>query len=317
MAQHKALGRGLEALFSASKQSTPPAKGAGSVEITERNHDIRDIDIAKIQPNRHQPRTTFAPEALEELAESIKLHGIAQPLVVTEKPGEGQFELVMGERRLRAAKLAGLTKVPCVVKSMSHRERFELALIENIQREDLNAMEEATALDGLMKEFNLTQEQVAMALGKSRSTIANVLRFLRLHENVQAALRSGQITEGHAKCLAGISEHSEQLRLLGKIIDEGLSVRDLEALLSSKSEAKESAPKAPERVRSAEVKKYEEEFQRVLGRRVEIQTSGKKGWLRFAFYSPWDLDILCKRLNLIKGDANGDAAPPPPTENIS
>jgi ParB family chromosome partitioning protein len=208
----------------------------------------------------------------------------------------------MGERRLRAAKMAGLDKVPCVVRKLSNRERFELALIENIQREDLNAMEEALAVDGLMKEFSLTQEQAAMALGKSRSGVANVLRYLRLHDDVQSALRTGAITEGHAKILAGLSEHSEQLRLLGKIVEKGMSVRELEAVIQNENVPTKGKKGAQRREPSAEVKRYEEEFQRILGRRVEIQNAGKKGWMKFAFYSPWDLDILCKRLGLIKDE---------------
>src|SRR5581483_6466986 len=168
--------------------------------------------LASIKPNRHQPRTHFDPAALEELATSIKSHGLAQALLVTETGLPGEYELVAGERRLRAARMAGLSTVPCVVKKLSNRQRFEVALVENIQREDLNALEEAVALDGLMREYGLTQEDVAGAIGKSRSAVANVLRFLKLHENVQAALRGGTISEGHAKCLAGVTEHSEQLR---------------------------------------------------------------------------------------------------------
>lgn len=265
---------------------------------------IKHIPVSSIKPNRHQPRTNFDPVALEELSQSIRAHGLAQPLMVTES-APGEYELVMGERRLRAAKMAGLETVPCTIKKLSNRDRFELALVENLQREDLNAMEEAIALDGLMKEFDLTQDQVATAIGKSRSAVANILRFLRLHEDVQAALRSGAISEGHAKCLAGVTEHSEQLRLLKRIISENMTVRDLEALLfAEKPDKRRGASSAAAKEPLPEVKEYEEEFQRVLGRRVEIQTSGKRGWIRFAFYSPWDLDLLCKRLGLIK-EENG------------
>jgi ParB family chromosome partitioning protein len=301
---HKALGRGLEALFSASPTTPKPDVKAAvqTVAAVSSSHDVRDISVSNIKPNRHQPRTEFNEDALLDLAESIKQHGIAQPLVITETVVSGEFELVMGERRLRAAKMAGLEKVPCVVRKLTNRERFELALIENIQREDLNALEEALAIDGLMKEFNLTQEQAAVALGKSRSGVANVLRYLRLHDDVQSALRSGEITEGHAKILAGVSEHSVQLQLLQKVLSKKLSVRDLEALIQNENVPTKGKKTAQRREPPAEIKRYEEEFQRVLGRRVEIQNSGKKGWMKFAFYSPWDLDILCKRLGLIKDD---------------
>lgn len=298
MAGHKALGRGLEALFSSNPtKKTEVGIAANGGHRPASSHDTRDIPLASIKPNRHQPRTNFDPASLEELAQSIKSHGLAQPLLVTETGTPGEYELVAGERRLRAAKLAGLLTIPCTVKKLSNRERFEVALIENIQRQDLNALEEAVALDGLMKEYDLTQEEVASAIGKSRSAVANVLRFLRLHENVQGALRVGIITEGHAKCLAGVAEHSEQLRLLEKIIHEKLTVRDLEALLSAHSPKKTGTQKNV-KVQLPEIQKYQEGLQRMLGRRVEIQSGGKKGWLKFEFYNPEDLDNLCKKLGL-------------------
>ncbi len=290
---HKALGRGLEALFASSRTSAEPA----TVPAVESGNIVREIPVEKIRPNRHQPRTYFDLEALEELSQSIKQHGLAQPLLVTETSTPGEYELVAGERRLRAAKLAGFAAVPCTVKKLSNRDRFEVALIENIQRQDLNALEEAVALDGLMREYTLTQEDVANAIGKSRSSVANVLRFLKLHENVQAALRAGTISEGHAKCLAGVTEHAEQLRLLEKITSEELSVRQLEALLGPRAERKLAAPSAVKHV-SVEVQKYQEQLQRALGRKVELQTNGKKGWLKFEFYTPEDLDELCQKLGL-------------------
>lgn len=302
MATHKALGRGLEALFTAHQGAVRdfylPTEGKTAVEI---HNEVKELALESIKPNRHQPRAQFDPTALEELAESIKIHGLAQPLVVTELAAAGEYELIVGERRLRAAKMAGLTHVPCIIKKVTNRERLELALVENIQRQDLNAMEEAMAIDNLMKEYSLTQEEVSIALGQSRSSVANLLRYLRLHEKVQEAIRGGQISEGHAKVLAGVPEHTEQLRLLERIISDNLSVRDLEALVTiAKPQKKAGLPSPAERSVSPEIRRYEEDFQRVLGRRVEIQSTGKKGWLRFAFYSPWDLDILCKRLGLIK-----------------
>lgn len=298
MAGHKALGRGLEALFQSNQSKNTGASAAGAEPgPAAAGGSVRDIPIGSIVPNRHQPRTHFDTAALEELAQSIRVHGLAQPLLVTES-APGQYELVVGERRLRASKLAGLASVPCTVKRMTNRERFEVALIENIQRQDLNALEEAVALDGLMREYSLTQEQVAEAIGKSRSSVANTLRLLRLHEDVQLAVREGRISEGHAKCLAGLSDHADQLRVLGRIVAEGLSVRDVEALVSGSKAEKASAPKAA-RPTSPEIKKYEERFQRLLGRKAEIQSSsGQKGFLRFEFYSPADLDALCERLGL-------------------
>lgn len=300
---HKALGRGLEALFSSNTTkpraeiaiSTADPSAAGPADKHAPNQ-VREIPIASIKPNRHQPRTHFDQASLEELAHSIKTHGLAQPLVVTETAVPNEYELVAGERRLRASKIAGLTSVPCSIKKFSNRQRFEVALVENIQRQDLNALEEAVALDGLMREYDLTQEDVATAIGKSRSTVANVLRLLRLHEDVQAAVRSGAITEGHAKCLAGLAEHTEQLRWLVKILEEKLSVRDLESELASSPDKRSSQRKAKNAL--PEVQRYQDELQHTLGRRVEIQSNGKKGWLKFEFYDPADLDTLCKKLGL-------------------
>jgi ParB family transcriptional regulator, chromosome partitioning protein len=293
MAGHKALGRGLDALFSSNPQRATPAAAPSSANASE----VKEIPVSNIKPNRHQPRTQFDPASLEELASSIKAHGLAQALLVTESPTPGEYELVAGERRLRAARLAGIATVPCVVKKLSNRERFEVALIENIQREDLNALEEAVALDGLMREYNLTQEDVAGAIGKSRSAVANTLRLLRLHEAVQSAIREGKISEGHAKVLAGVPEHAEQLRLLDLILVGSLSVRELEALISKDKPARKNGAKS-ESPKLAEVRLYEEALQQALGRKVELKTNGEKGHLRIEFYSPSDLDQLCLRLGL-------------------
>jgi ParB family chromosome partitioning protein len=301
---HKALGRGLDALLSSSRERKP--KDLRTVtDVAPTPHtgqEIRNIQLHRIKPNRHQPRHHFEEDALKELSDSILKHGIAQPLVITETAVQGEFELVMGERRLRAAKIAGLQTVPCVVKKLSNRERFELALIENLQREDLNAMDKALALDNLMKEYSLTQDEVAKTLGVSRPAVANTLRFLRLHEKVQEALKSSQISEGHAKILAGLPHHSEQLRFLGKILTEKLSVRALEALITDQGTERKKPLIKKKKETPSEIKAYEEDLQRILGRRVEVQSTGNKGWIRFAFYSPWDLDNLCKRLGLAKDE---------------
>lgn len=295
--QHKALGRGLEALLAGrGDRPLPTAPTAAPAGATAGVHDVRDIPVAAIKPNRHQPRTQFDEASLEELAQSIRAHGLAQPLLVTET-APGEYELVAGERRLRASKLASLETVPCVVKKYTNRARFEVALVENIQREDLNALEEAVALDGLMREYNLTQEEVATAIGKSRSSVANTLRLLRLHEEVQAAVRENRISEGHAKVLAGVADHAEQLRLLDKVITGALSVRETEALVSDEKPSKK--PGAASRPEVPEVRRYEEMFQRLLGRRVELKTNGTKGHLKIDFYSPEDLDALCGRLGLL------------------
>jgi ParB family transcriptional regulator, chromosome partitioning protein len=274
MAPHKALGRGLNALFSTS---SPVIATGGALAVEDHPNLVKKISVDKIKPNRHQPRRQFDEETLRELADSIRIHGVQQPLIVTQSPVDGEYELVAGERRLRASKLAGEETVPCLIKKMTNRERFEVALVENIQRQDLNAYEEALALDGLMREFHLTQEEVAEAIGKSRSSVANILRLLKLHSNVQAALRSGIISEGHAKCLAGLSEHSEQLRWLDHVVNKKLSVRELEALLSDEKTSNKVYVIKPEAAaKPLEVQGFEEGFQRYLARRVNIQSRGEK-----------------------------------------
>lgn len=297
MAGHKALGRGLDALFNSNPQRATPAPLPTPGAVAPGAPGVKEIPIEAIKPNRHQPRTVFDELALAELASSIKTHGLAQALLVTESATAGEYELVAGERRLRASKMAGLTTVPCVIKKFSARERFEVALVENIQREDLNALEEAVALDGLMREYALTQEDVAAAIGKSRSAVANTLRLLRLHSHVQDALRAGTISEGHAKVLAGVAEDSEQLRLLDAIVAGSLSVRQLEALVARERPAAKGA-KPAEKQGLPEVRRYEEALQHTLGRKVELKTNGTKGQLRIEFYSPADLDELCQRFGL-------------------
>jgi ParB family transcriptional regulator, chromosome partitioning protein len=295
MAGHKALGRGLDALFNSNPQRATPA-ALPTLEPSS-SAGVKEISVDAIKPNRHQPRVAFDQTALEELAASIRSHGLAQALLVTESGVPGEYELVAGERRLRASKLAGLATVPCVVKKLSSRERFEIALVENMQREDLNALEEALAMDGLMREYALTQEDVAQAIGKSRSAVANTLRLLRLHYQVQDALRAGKISEGHAKVLAGIAEDSEQLRLLNIIVSQNLTVRDLEALVAREKPATKGTPRTEKTV-LPEVRRYEEALQHTLGRKVELKTNGTKGHLKIEFYSPSDLDELCQRFGL-------------------
>jgi len=285
---HKALGRGLDALLK------PPVAAPVGGEV------VAKLPVDKIRPNRYQPRSYFAEEALQELAESIKTHGLAQPLLVSASPIPGEYELVAGERRLRAAKLAGLHEIPCVVRSVNERERGELSLIENIQREDLNPMEEAEALKKLMDEFGLTQEEMARTLGRSRPAVANKLRLIDLPEDLKGAVRDGALSEGHARTLLGIGDPDKQSEIGHKAIREKLTVRDLEKMTLDWQSAFEGGhAKAPRR-KNPEVRRLEEDLQRALGRKVEVQSRGKKGWLRIAFYSLDDLDVLLRQLQTKK-----------------
>lgn len=285
--ERKALGRGLEALLK-------PGSGGGAAADGQA---VVKIPVDKVRPNRHQPRTRFTPDSLAELSESIKVHGLAQPLLVTASAVPGEYELVAGERRLRAARMAGLVDVPCVVRQLTDRERHELSLIENIQREDLNPLEEAESMRKLMDEVGLTQEELARRLGKSRSALANRLRLLELPQMLRNALLEGLITEGHARALLGLADRTQQEELGKRVVQEKLTVRDVEKLvLDWASAARTGRVKTPRR-KNADVRHLEEDLQRTLSRRVVIDARAKnKGWVRLEFYSLDDLDSLVARL---------------------
>ncbi|HRY28789.1 MAG TPA: ParB/RepB/Spo0J family partition protein [Elusimicrobiota bacterium] len=297
--EHKPLGRGLEALL---KQGTSTLSAADRESVAK-------IAVDKIRPNRYQPRVHFSSESLQDLSASIKAHGLAQPLLVSPSAVPGEFELVAGERRLRASKMAGLSEVPCVVRAVSERQRHELSLVENIQREDLNAVEEAEALKKLMSEFSLTQEEVAHALGRSRSAVANKLRLLELPEDIRQAIMVGQLSEGHARTLLGIEERSRQTELSRRILREHLTVRDVEKIVADWQSAHHEGRVKTTKRKDPDVRQLEEDLQRTLGRKVEIQTRGKKkGWLRLAFYSLDDLQLLIRHLKKSKDGHSGRGA---------
>lgn len=289
---HKALGRGLDALL-----QPPAARPEGE--------SIAKLPVDKIHPNRHQPRATFSDESLKELAESIRLHGLAQPLLVSAATIPGEYELVAGERRLRAAKMAGLTEVACVVRVVTDRERGELSLIENIQREDLNALEEGEAYRKLMGQFGLTQEDVAQRVGKSRPAVANKLRLLDLPAPLKDALRAGQITEGHARALLGIGDKSRQEEIGRRVLADKLTVREVEKIVLGWQSALDTGRVKTAKRKNPDVRHLEEDLQKALGRRVEIMSRGKKGWLKLAFYSADDFDTLIQHLRGKKTVAKG------------
>ena len=218
MAKH-GLGKGLNALMADKSASETPDPG-----------DVSTVAIEKIVPNKWQPRQTFDPEALDELVASIQTHGILQPLVV--RQADLGYELIAGERRLRASKLAGISEVPIRVIDVDNQAALELAIIENVQREDLNPVEEAESYQVLAEQFNLTQEEIAKRVGKSRAGIANCLRLLGLPPEVQEMLASGELSAGHAKVLLSLGSKSEMSRLAKVIVDGGMSIQELETLLS-------------------------------------------------------------------------------------
>lgn len=283
-----ALGRGLDALL---KPVSAPAAG----------ESVARLALDKIRPNRHQPRAHFNEESLRELSDSIRVHGVAQPILVSPSASPGEFELIAGERRLRAAKLAGLTEIPCVVRSVTDRQRHELALVENLQREDLNPLEEAASIKKLMEAFSLTQEDAARVLGRSRPAVANKLRLLDLPDSVARALAEGTLTEGHARALLGLSDAEAQARIARRVLVEKLTVRDVERMVADWASAKADGRVKLGRRKNPDVRHMEEDLQRVLGRRVSVEAKGKqKGWVKLEFYSFDDLEALLKQLKRSK-----------------
>jgi ParB family chromosome partitioning protein len=272
-----ALGRGLEALFSTSGER--PA----------REDSVRSVPIDEIMPNPRQPRMAMDREQLAELAASIKVHGLIQPLIVHETV-EG-FVLIAGERRWRAARLAGLEKVPVIVKETTPQDMLELALIENIQRADLNPVEEAHAYRQLIDEFGLTQEDVAERVGKARSTVANLLRLLSLPEAVQAAVVDGRLSGAHARSLLPLPTPERQIAAMNQVIKLGLSVRQTEALVASLTAEQRPTPK-PRKQLPPELAELQGRFESALGTRVSIEQGAHGGRVVIHYYSDEELNAI-------------------------
>jgi ParB family chromosome partitioning protein len=290
----RGLGRGLDALLPARPPPAPAARP--NVDYGEGN--VFSCPLERIHPQRGQPRQHFAPEKLDELAQSLKEHGLLEPLVVR-RSGEGEFELIAGERRWRAAQRAGLREVLVVVRDVSARDAFELALIENVQREDLDPIEFAEALDRLLREHGYNQEKLAERVGKDRSTIANALRLLKLPKGVRERVVSGELSEGHARALLGAPSDAALLELADKVVKGRLSVRQTESLVrGAKADAKDGAAPGGAKGKSANVRDIEARLERRLGARVELRDRGEKGELAIK-YASWDdldrlLDVILK-----------------------
>lgn len=272
-----ALGRGIEAL------------------LPEKAEEVIKLDIDRIIPGEHQPRKVFKDESIKELAESIKEKGVIQPVIVT-RLGDGTFKLIAGERRLRAAKLAGLKKIPAIIKDLASRDALEIALIENIQREDLDPIETALAFERLKKEFGLTQEEIAKKVGKDRASVANYLRLLGLPEEVKNMLHEGSITFGHAKALLGIEDRSLQIEIARRIIKEGLTVRQTEEAVKKLLSHRHKRSRKPSR--DPNISSLEEKLKKTLGTTVRIIHKGKKGKIEITYNSLEEFDRL---LDLLSG----------------
>ncbi|MFZ5823769.1 MAG: ParB/RepB/Spo0J family partition protein [Bacillota bacterium] len=293
----KGLGRGLGALIP-------------EVEVHERDHDsIQELDLREVQPNPHQPRKEFDQARLDELAASIREHGIVQPIVVRPK-GKG-YEIVAGERRWRAAGLAGLKKIPALVREFSEAETMEIALIENLQREDLNPLEEAEAYKVLMESFKLTQEELAQRLGKSRPQIANTLRLLQLAPVAREAVRSGRLSMGHAKVLLGLGDAEQQSALASRVVAEGLSVRQVEDLARAVA-AKQKVERTPSKEQmSPDLLEVEARLREWFGTPVKLNLNGEKGRIEITFFGEDGLGRILDALGLGEGPG-----PTPPKERF-
>ena len=316
MAKKSALGRGLGALIdesaglsasSISEISNPPAVPVADSPaavapatalpegITQEEDGSLSLEVGRLVPNPHQPRKEFREEALQELADSIREHGVIQPVTV-EDAGDGTFYIIAGERRTRAAKLAGLARIPVQLKKYSDQRKLEVALIENIQRSDLNPIEEALAYQKLMEMSRLSQEELARRVGKNRSTVANALRLLKLPEDMQSALESGAITSGHARALLSVNDSADQRILFGRITGSGLSVREAEQQageLNAGGRVKPAEKKVPKEAnRDPDLAALEQQYIEIFGTKVSIKGNLEKGSIVIEYFSKDDLDRL-------------------------
>ena len=277
------LGKGLDALFMDNE--------------TVDSGGVVTLRLSQIEPNRDQPRKIFS-EALNELADSIREHGVLQPLLVRPLPG-GSYQLVAGERRWRASRMAGLQEVPVVIREMDEEQAMEIALIENLQREDLNAIEEATGYKQLMERYGMTQEQVAKRVGKSRPAIANALRLLNLPQKVMDMVGEGEVSPGHARALLAFDDQDRIVEIAQKVKTGKYSVRDIERMAKNQDEKKEKAAKAPEEPawggKSAFLTEMEIAMSMEMGRKVRIIPNGEGGTLQIQFWDEEDLKSLAEK----------------------
>lgn len=295
------LGRGLDALFADAVPVSDPLKEEKKQDTQVRTEEqsgdaVQYLNIHDIMPNANQPRKTFSEEKIEELSKSIKEHGIIQPIVVRKK-GKS-YEIVAGERRWRAARKAELAKVPCLIRELSDEQNMLIAIIENMQREDLNPVEEAEGLNQMIVTFGMTQEQISKSVGKSRPYIANSLRLLKLPEYIKEEMAEGRLSAAHGRTLVTVEDEDVRKALCERIIKEGLSVRETEKLVSEDGKGKKRKPAA--RTKNPDVARVEAELKEALGTRVTINQNGKKGKIEIEFFSRDELDRLIELLKTLK-----------------
>ena len=294
----RGLGKGLDALFGDMEVSVEPSSkeeessAVHDIEAAETHEGIKYIDINNIKPNANQPRKTFDEGKLEELADSIREHGLIQPLVV--RKSTNGYEIVAGERRWRAARKIGIKKIPAIVRELSDEENMLLAIIENMQREDLDPIEEAEGISQMIETYGLSQEQVSKSLGKSRPYITNQLRLLKLPEEIRKMVSDGRLSSGHVRALITIDDEEKQIKLAVQAVEQGLSVRQVEALAKANKNVKKS--KAAKKKKSTDVKRVEEDLKVALGTKVNLNQNGKKGKIEIEFYSKDELERLIELL---------------------
>lgn len=278
------LGRGLDALFNEGARGSSVGTQSGLM-----------LDVSEIQPDPNQPRKNFRPEAMDELVESIRIHGVLQPILVSKKDGSEGYTIVAGERRWRAAQSIGLQQIPAVVRDTDSTSRMLLALVENLQRSDLGILEEAAAYDQLQNEFGLTQQEIGRRVGRSRSAVANTLRLLDLPSAVMELVRSGDISAGHARALLQLQNYDRQIEIATLITDDGLSVRDVERLIAKEGNSK---PKRRTQLPAdSESSRLEEAIQQKLGTRVKLKrNSNGQGQMIIHFYSDDELTGIIENI---------------------
>lgn len=289
--KNRGLGKGLEALFSNSEIDTQEISVIKKEESEEKG--ISFININEIKPNQNQPRKSFNEEKLEELAASIIENGLIQP-VILRKADKG-YEIVAGERRWRACRKAGLKEIPCIIREFTDEQNMLIAIIENMQREDLNPVEEAEGLNQMIVNFGMTQEQVSKSVGKSRPYITNALRLLKLPSEIREMLLANQLSAGHARAIAGIGDTEKQIQLAEYAIKEGLSVREIEKIIKEENAPKKKISRKKAE-KSADVRKVEDDLKQIMGTKVNLNQSGKKGKIEIEYYSRDELERLIELL---------------------
>lgn len=310
--KNKGLGRGIDALFSdplsalndeTTETPTEPRQQTYIDDLTDDsipNESVQELAIKDIRPNPYQPRQHFDEEALAELAESIKASGLLQPIIVRQSSVKG-YELIAGERRTRASQLAGMTTIPAIVRQLNDEQMIALAVVENLQREDLTPLEEAAAYRRLMDQLNITQKQASERLGKSRSYIANMLRLLDLNDDVKQLVQEGKLSAGQARTLLGLKSKKEQSRLAHQVVEEGMTVRELEKKVSALNEPADKIEVKPVVERPAYLRENEDRLMDKFGTNVQIKDRGDHGKIEIEYLSEDDLmrilDILEIRID--------------------